>query len=328
MIMSAVVDPLAFGPFGIVDELAKREAIAFLTGILENGVLVDEARRGLLRQATDEASKLSTKLGERIVGLLAHLRTHKKKFVVCCKGDASPALGSPDSARTCCRLAAMMKVDALVTCSGRHQEIGKLLNGTTELVLVSEVSESKYEVLRRRMLRPEKPLDEFAPAEVEERLGRAFKYAPTVEFFDYRMVANPHRIPRFREGILYLVKIWEQWCVVGERSSRVIKLYTVGNFQTHSSGFLTGADAKERMEQIGSRIKDIVAVEFGYHVIDGNFAEKIFHARGIVAKHRAYTIDPGFDGLDEKGPKKGCLLSVSDPAADEHFRRCRNLREC
>jgi hypothetical protein len=48
----------------------------------------------------------------------------------------------------------------------------------------------------------------------------------------------------------------------------------------------------------------------------------------VFGTGRTYTIDPGLDGLDEKGPKKRCLLSVSDPAADEHFRRCRNLREC
>ena len=54
MIVSAVVDPSAFGPLGITDELSKREAIAFLHGIIDNGVLLDEPTRALLREALIE----------------------------------------------------------------------------------------------------------------------------------------------------------------------------------------------------------------------------------------------------------------------------------
>lgn len=70
MIVSAVADPTAFGPSGITDELSKREAIAFLRGIISNGVLLDEPTKELLRLAIFEVSQLGTNMGQRIQLLL------------------------------------------------------------------------------------------------------------------------------------------------------------------------------------------------------------------------------------------------------------------
>ena len=84
MIVSAVVDPSAFGPLGITDELSKREAIAFLHGIIDNGVLLDEPTRALLREALIEVSQLNTRMGQRIQLLLLEIQTQHKKFVVTC----------------------------------------------------------------------------------------------------------------------------------------------------------------------------------------------------------------------------------------------------
>ena len=82
MIVSAVADPSAFGPLGISDELAKREAIAFLQGIIMNGVLLDEPTKELLREALREASQLGTRMGQRIQLLLTEIRKQHKKLVV------------------------------------------------------------------------------------------------------------------------------------------------------------------------------------------------------------------------------------------------------
>ena len=324
MIVSAVIDPSAFGPLSIVDELAKREAIAFFQGIVQNGVVIDLPRKELLRRAMEEASKLGTGIGERIVGLLTELRNQHKKFVVCCTTDESPLAEPQNASATCCSLAASMQVDAiLTTATGREQM--EATNATAEFVLITEVSESRYEALRRRMLRVEVPLDQLPADEVEERLGRALKHAPTLELFDYRMVASPSRVRKFRDGIVYLIRIWERWCVVGDPSSRSVELYTVGNCHT-GHGFVSCADAESRMAgQIVTAIRAAVAAAVRYHIKDDSI--KVFHARGIVARHRAFTIDPGLDAFGANGPVRRCLFNA-DPAAEKYFDQCRDLPDC
>ena len=58
MIVSAVADPEAFGPAGIHDKLSRREAIGFLNGIVQNGILLDGPTKELLRASIVEADKL------------------------------------------------------------------------------------------------------------------------------------------------------------------------------------------------------------------------------------------------------------------------------
>ena len=55
--------------------------------------------------------------------------------------------------------------------------------------MVGDVTESRFEATRLRLLQVQKPLDELTQAEVEELFGRAAKYASTIRFFDYRMIA-------------------------------------------------------------------------------------------------------------------------------------------
>ena len=52
----------------------------------------------------------------------------------------------------------------------------------------------------------------------------------------------------------------------------------------------------------------------------------IFHARGFEARHRAFTIDRGFDAVGVNGAIRRCLLKA-DLAAESHFADCRKLKD-
>lgn len=159
--------------------------------------------------------------------------------------------------------------------------------------------------------------------EIDELIGRSLKYASVVRLFDYRMVARARRTDRYRDGIQFVIGIWMRWCVIGDPSSRSVELFTVGNTQTQD-GYLTAADANARLENdIVEPLKATNTCHVIGHVKDDG--RGIFHARGFEARKRAYTIDPGFDGLGPTGPVRRCLLTP-DPAAEWHFEECRNLQ--
>ena len=63
MIVSAIADPSIFGPACITDELTSREVVGFLRGILQNGVLLSDPSRQLVRDAMIEANTLSKQPG-------------------------------------------------------------------------------------------------------------------------------------------------------------------------------------------------------------------------------------------------------------------------
>ena len=324
MIVSAVADPTAFGPSGIIDELSKREAIAFLNGIISNGVLLDEPTKELLRLALEEVAKLSTKMGQRIELLLVEIRKQHKKFVVTCDQPRWHREASETVTAKCLALAKIFKADVIVTQLANFATVKAGVGKSTEVCLLSDCSESSFEALRLKLVQVHKPLDELSCAEVEEFVGRALKFASIIRFFDYRMICSRKRTAKYVAGIRFFVAIWEKWCIVGEAGSRQIELYTVGN-TTSQNGYLNGADADALL---ASHIQAPLCSATKANVL--RFVKEdrepaIFHARGFEARQRAFTIDPGFDAVGDGGAIRRCLLK-SELAAESHFADCRNLK--
>lgn len=325
MIVSAVADPSAFGPQGISDELSKREAIAFLNGIIANGVLLDGPTMELLRQALGEVSQLSTNMGQQIELLLVEIRKQHKKFVVTCDQTRWERNTTSTIPQKCSALAATLKADVIVTQPTHLTAVQMAVGAAVEVCLLRDASQSKYEASRIRLLQIHKPLDELSPAEVEEFVGRAFKYAPTIRFFGYRMIGSVKRTAKYVVGIQYFVSIWERWCVIGDAGSRQVELYTIGNTTTQS-GFLSGAAADTLLATriqtpLSSAVKATVL-----RFVKEDRDPAIFHARGFEACHRAFTIDPGFDAIGVNGAIRRCLLKA-DLAAESHFADCRKLKD-
>lgn len=328
MIVSAIADPSVFGPATVVDELTAREVVAFLRGIIQNGVLLCDPSRQMVRDAMAQTDALGqqpggTQKAQRISLLLLEIYKHHKKFIVSCEQSVWAATKPSNVIEQIVVLHRHLKSDAILASLNHHAMIRQALSAHPELIGPADTTISRYESTRLRIATPTKPLDEMTSAEVEEYIGRAVKYCPVVRFYDYRMVARAQRTTKFRDGIHFVIRIWQKWCVVGDPSSRVVELYTVGNSQTQG-GFLTSADAKQRLDN------DIVVplkASSGCHAVGTakDDTQRIFHARGFEAKKRAFTIDPGFDALGIAGPTRRCLLKA-DLAAEIHFEQCRNLR--
>jgi len=325
MIVSAVADPTAFGPDGIIDELAKREAIAFLKGIIANGVLLDEPTKELLRLALIEVSKLSTKMGQRIELLLVEIRKQHKKFIVTCDQPRWQQETVQTVTDKCLAVAAILKADLIVTQSAHIAKLRAAVQTTAEVCLLSDCSESSFEKLRIKCFQIHKPLDELPPNEVEEFVGRALKFSSTVRFFDYRMIGSPKRTAKYVAGITFFVAIWEKWCVVGDPGSRQVELYTIGNTTTQN-GYLNGADADALLaSHIQAPLRSAIKANV-LRFVKEDRDPAIFHARGFEARQRAFTIDPGFDAVGINGAIRRCLLK-SDLAAESHFADCRKLKD-
>lgn len=328
MIVSAIADPSIFGPVCVTDELTSREVVGFLRGILQNGVLLSDPSKQLVRDAMIEADTLSkqpggTHRGQRISLFLQEIYKQHKKYIVLCEAAKWAATGHSSVLNQIIVLHSHLKADVVVAPVERHADLKSGLAKPVEVVAPGEISLSHYESLRIRINAPDRPLDEMSQAEVDEFIGRSVKYSTVLRLYDYRMVARQRSTSKYREGIQFVLAIWMKWCVVGDPSSRTAELYTVGNTQTQD-GFLTGPDAKTRL--VNEIVHPLIAAcschSTGYVMDD---ALRIFHARGFEAKRRAFTIDPGFDALGMAGPIRRCLLKA-DVAAESHFEQCRSLR--
>lgn len=328
MIVSVIADPSIFGPVCVTDELSSREVVGLLRGVLQNGVLLSDPSRQLIRNAMTEADTLSkqpggTQRGQRISLVLQEIYKQHKKYIVSCEEAKWTAANPSTIVDQIIVLHSHLQADVVVAPVERHGALKGGMTKPVELVAPQDISVSRYETLRLRVASPEKPLDEMSRAEVEEQIGRAVKYTGVLRIFDYRMVARPKSTAKYREGIQFVMAIWMKWCVIGSASSRTAELYTVGNTKTQD-GFLTGADAKTRLENdIVAPVKAACRCHSTGHVMDDG--PRIFHARGFEAKNRAFTIDPGFDALGTSGPVRRCLLKA-DVAAEKHFEQCRKLR--
>lgn len=325
MIVSAVADPTAFGPSGITDELSKREALAFLRGIVSNGVLLDEPTKELLRVAISEASQLSTKMGQHLQVLLTEIKKQHKKLVVTCDRTNWQQQSTATIPDKCAAVAAILQADIVVTQPAHIADVQARVGATSEVCLLSDASQSAYEASRIRLIQLEKPLDELSLPEIEEFVGRAVKYAPMIRFFDYRMIGSPKRTSKYVAGIQFFIAIWEKWCVVGDPNSRHVELYTVGNTQTQN-GFLSGSEADALLATgIQTPLNAAVSASVVRFVKEDR-EPAIFHTRGFEARLRAFTIDPGFDAVGPSGAVRRCLLKC-DLAAEHHFADCRKLKD-
>ena len=326
MIVSAVADPTAFGPSGITDELSKREALAFLRGIVSNGVLLDEPTKELLRVAISEASQLSTRMGQHLQVLLTEIRKQHKKLVVTCDRTSWQRQSTATIPAKCAAVAAILQADVVVTQPAHIADVQTRVGATSEVCLLSDASQSAYEASRIKLIQLEKPLDELSLPEIEEFVGRAVKYAPRIRFYDYLMISSPSRTRQFLAGLQFFAAIWSQWCVIGDESSRTIELYTVAKRQGVPGGFIDGAEANSRLEsEIQRPLSEATRARVERHVKEDS-DPRIFHARGFEARLRAFTIDPGFDAVGANGAVRRCLLKY-DRAAEHHFADCRKLKD-
>jgi len=327
MIVSAIADPSIFGPVSVTDELTSREVLGLLRGILQNGVLLCDPSRQLLRDAIAEADAVSkqaggTQRGQRIVLILQEIYKQHKKYIVSCEEAKWNASNPSTIVDQMIVLHAHLQADVVIAPVDRHANLKVGLSKPVEIVAPQNISISRYEALRIQIASPGKPIDEMNLTEVEEHIGRSVKYTSVLRIYDYRMAVGAKSAAKYRVGIQFILTIWMKWCVIGNTSSRTAELYTVGNIRTHD-GLMTVADVKARLEtDIVVPIKAVgTCHSIGYVMQDGR---RIFHSRGFESKRRAFTIDPGFDALGSSGALRRCLLKA-DVAAEKHFEQCRSL---
>jgi hypothetical protein len=324
MIVSAVADPEAFGPAGIVDKLSRREAMGFLHGIVQNGVLLDSPRKDLLRASIAEAEKLPIGQGQPLRILLEEISKRHKKLVAKCNQTEFSSVERSDLPTKIAKLATVLKADAIITHGANQAEVQSKCGRQYEVVLIEDVSESAYETTRRGFLLIETPIDEMDSLELEELIGRSLRYAATIRIYDYLMARSGNRGPKFLSGIKFFLAIWCKWSIHTNAETLTVELYAVGGRQS-ATGFIDAQEAIKNLEKMQRDLESVPRVQARFFIkSDSN---SIFHTRGLEARGRAMTLDPGFDSIAETGPTRRCLLKL-DNAAESHFNDCRKLPDC
>ena len=324
MIVSAVADPEAFGPSGIHDKLSRREAIGFLNGIVQNGILLDGPTKELLRASIVEADKLPIGHRQPVRIFLEEVSKRHKKLVAKCSQDDFAQIQHLESSAQLTKIAGLLKADVIVTHAGNKSRIQEECAGQIEVVLIEDVSESAFEKTRHHYLQIEKPIDEMSTSELDELIGRSLKYASTIRVFDYLMARSGNRGRKFLSGISFFVTIWVKWCVYQNATTLSVELYATSDRQS-AAGFIDAQESVRNMEALRQGLELIPKIRAVVFIkADSN---SIFHARGLEACGRAMTLDPGFDSINESGPTRRCLLKL-EVAAESHFSDCRKLPDC
>ena len=326
MIVSAVIDPSSFGQSGIVDSETKKEAKRFLEGILENGVLVDKARnsKSLLDQAIREAETLSAKLGQSILILLADIKKDWKKLVASV-GELEQSLEDGNIEHQVVHLANTYRADVIVVPEDRKSVYFSLGVPTARVVAVRDVSESNYEHIRQANIQPDDTLNNLTDVQVEELIGRSVKYTATLEVFDYHMGTSDQSASRtFLPAIKKIAEIWEKYCVVLQQnpSARKLILYTAAE-RRMTGGTRTCHDVYQTLE---TKISTPLASNINASIESKpkRDSDQKMHARGYVAKKRAYMVDPGIDAFKNFVPTRETVLQ-QNRALESHYSMCRRL---
>ena len=187
MIVSAIADPSIFGPDCVTDELTSREVLGFLRGILQNGVLLSDPSRQLVRDAMTEANNLSkqpggTQRGQRISLILQEIYKQHKKYIVSCEVSKWTATNPSTLLNQIIVLHAHLKADVVVAPLDRHTDLKRSLVTPVEVVAPQEISVSHYESLRIRIASPDRPLDEMSKARSRSALDDPSNTAPCCDY--------------------------------------------------------------------------------------------------------------------------------------------------
>ena len=323
MIVSAVLDPEAFGEKGIVDNEAKKEAIAFLKGIVENGVIIDKTRaNSLLDLVIIEADKLSTKFKTRILLLVTEIKKNWNRLVAEF-GDLDGGLEGQPVEEHVVFLANELQADTIITRAGKEGSFTAFGISANRITPINDFTESTFEALRTS-LKPEDTLNNLAPARINELIGRSVKYARVLEIFDYHMGAsNSGAVSNFLPGIQHFVDIWESSCVMSLKNpaERSLVLYAASE-RPMTGGTRLCQDVDKALEDcICTRLNNVGATIQRQVKKDPG---KKMHARGFVAKKRGYFLDPGFDALKKFPPDRDVVLAMN-VALEKYFDACRQL---
>lgn len=324
MIIGAVADPRIFSAQVVTDELTKREAIAFLRSIAESGLLIDDPDQSLLHESVENARSLKTGLGQRILLLLQELLTKSKKYCVSSGSRLDQQIYRSAPERELVRLAVSMRADAVVVSKSDVPKAGAIDSKSVAfgIVAIQDWSVDRLESHRRRLLDPDVPFDELQPQDREERIGRALKYAASIKVLDAYVVAAEHRASKFCDGISYIVSVWERWTLQSS-AKLMVEVYTVGD-KTTQTGTLTGKEAVDRLKRF-----ILTPLQSSRRCVVSGFVKKdsdppIFHPRFLLAKMRAYSLDPGFDAFDQNGTVRRCFFRL-ESAGERHVDSCVKL---
>ena len=323
MIVSAIVDPEIFGPASIQDSATRDKCLALLKGLATNGVWIDKSKaNSLLGQAINLALGLDSKLGQRVLVALQELKKDWKRQVAAF-GKLEDRIEDGDFAGQAKQLYDQAKPDGVFVSEANRTAIETKEVPSGKIHQIGELHECAYEQLRIELLEPEKPLNELTQVEIENLIGRALKFSSSLHVFDYLMAGKRGSAQsNFLPGIQNLVNIWNRAYVYGNSLPRTLFLYP-----TSERPLQSGTQPCEEVDQI---LDDCIVTKLRCKntVIERHPKKdpsSVCHARGFLAKRRAYTIDPGIDALKVFPPTRTILFARSK-AAEVYFRQYQTLQ--
>lgn len=322
MLMSAVLDPLAFEKENFENPIYYLQAKEFLRRLQENGILILDPDGKLKNKLLDIVERLPTKFGQEIGILTVEIFKTKKRTVSCLHSPTfiKSNLSFPELAlmvRTQCG------ADAVITNEKGKVELINKGTATSNIVTLDLYLESEFEKKRKKFF-GEMPNMDSIPTEFQEAIIRIIKFSKWLRFYD-KQISKANNIKHFRKGIEYILEQWEKAGYFTSQEKVTVEIIT--GHEIHHSYHLEEVESnyqKINSELVGQLKKRFPKYEIILSMKDDT--KGIMHARHLQAQVVNVQFDPGFDIFRPDGTLKRLFLKV-DKGSSEHLKECRQLPE-
>lgn len=333
MIISAVIDPLAFesGCFELPDY--RKEANLFLKGINTNGLLLVDPEANLQQQMINKIKNLPSKYSQDLLIRLEELLKNKRKKII----RSHPSCGvirTNDILELVWSVFEKCEADGLISNEDRLAQLranGRIHSGTIALY---NYSESYLENERNRYLTDLPPIDTLDLKDVNKLFFQVVKFSRWLRFYD-KQIGKGQNISNFCKGIEHILNLWERHGHFASRGD--IDFVEIITCQCERIRQEESNHAKE-----SKRIRNLEAYK---KVVDSllkplkyRFPWRIelkikdegdisFHARHLQTQNAIILVDAGFDlFIPRSNPKKFKRNIIKiDNGSFQHLQEYRNL---
>lgn len=231
MLMSAVLDPLAFEKENFENPIYYLQAKEFLRRLQENGILILDPDGKLKNKLLDIVEKLPTKFGQEIGILTVEILKTKKRTVSCLHSPTfiNNNLSFPELAlmvRTQCG------ADAVITNEKGKVELINKGTHAPNIVTLDLYLESEFEKKRKKFFVDMPNMDNLETGEFDDVIIRIVKFSKWLRFYD-QYIGKGANTMHFRKGIEYILELWKRHGHFASQKGLIVDIIAGDVISTH-----------------------------------------------------------------------------------------------
>jgi hypothetical protein len=321
MLISTVIDPLAFDPLMFAEPGFPEKSEALLAGLVENGLLLVDSQERLregIRKAAEQLV-LSPKGRNTRIWIEEFLKLGNRRIVKAKQCDSPPQnLNSTESA---CHLGVKCATDAVVTSSVCANDTTIRAFVGKPLLCVSDYSSlHSLEVHRKELAHDGFQLDVLPETTILDLLGSSVRFTCMLRFYDSQIGRAGTNLRSFRDGVTRILEVFWTRGYFAKDPACLIEVYT----KQHA---LNEAAFPRLSQDFLAPLRNMHPWHVALFVKDDPLNR--FHARFLETENILLNFDSGFDLLNARGQWKVNILRRDEKrvALVKEFRRLKNIYE-